>query len=327
MPPKYPTSQCPPTGSMFTVGRTMFETDRLPSGWADRLNVMQEVWVPTHFHADVFHRDGVRASKLVVVPEPIDTQFFDPIAAPPLRASRAYGIDVTSSAFKFFSVFKFEYRKGVDVLLAAFAAAFGGHAATEELYILTSSYHSSTDFQAGIDEHLATAFPDGVPPSVASRIKLVDRVPQDELPSVYAAMDAFVLPSRGEGWGRPIVEAMAMELPVIATNWSGPTAFLTPHNSLPLHYDGFRPIPTGAFAGHLMAEPSVTHLTELMAHVAAMPAADRAAVGRQARHDMLAFAPHRVARFVRHQLQRIADEVQRPQPPEVPPPHRPRREL
>ena len=35
-----------------------------------------------------------------------------------------------------------------------------------------------------------------------------------------------MLPSRGEGWGRPHVEAMAMGLPVIATNWSGTTAYL-----------------------------------------------------------------------------------------------------
>jgi len=29
-------------------------------------------------------------------------------------------------------------------------------------------------------------------------------------PRYYAAADAFVLPSRGEGWGRPHVEAMSM---------------------------------------------------------------------------------------------------------------------
>ena len=45
-----------------------------------------------------------------------------------------------------------------------------------------------------------------------------------DLPKLYKAADAFVLPSRGEGWGRPHVEAMAMGLPVIATNWSGSTA-------------------------------------------------------------------------------------------------------
>ena len=53
-----------------------------------------------------------------------------------------------------------------------------------------------------------------------------DPDPNQELPSLYAAADAFVLPSRGEGWGRPVMEAMAMGLPTIATNWSGTTAFL-----------------------------------------------------------------------------------------------------
>ena len=37
---------------------------------------------------------------------------------------------------------------------------------------------------------------------------------------------------------RPHVEAMAMGLPVIATNWSGPTAFLSDKWALPLRYDG-----------------------------------------------------------------------------------------
>lgn len=39
------------------------------------------------------------------------------------------------------------------------------------------------------------------------------------------AADAFVLASHGEGWGLPIAEAMAMQLPVIATNWSGSTGW------------------------------------------------------------------------------------------------------
>ena len=31
-------------------------------------------------------------------------------------------------------------------------------------------------------------------------------LPEHELPALYAAVDAFVLPSRGEGWGRPVQE-------------------------------------------------------------------------------------------------------------------------
>jgi len=42
---------------------------------------------------------------------------------------------------------------------------------------------------------------------------LTRHISQDKLRGLYAAADAFVLPSRGEGWGRPHVEAMAMALP------------------------------------------------------------------------------------------------------------------
>ena len=43
---------------------------------------------------------------------------------------------------------------------------------------------------------------------------------------LYKAANAFVIPTRGEGWGMPITEAMSMGLPVIVTNWSGITAFV-----------------------------------------------------------------------------------------------------
>jgi len=57
------------------------------------------------------------------------------------------------------------------------------------------------------------------------RLELVTETVQsrEALRDLYAASDAFVLPTRGEGWGLPIAEAMSMALPVIATYWSGPT--------------------------------------------------------------------------------------------------------
>jgi hypothetical protein len=50
--------------------------------------------------------------------------------------------------------------------------------------------------------------------------------------------DAVVLPTRGEGWGRPQMEAMAMSRPLITTNWSGPTAYITEGNAYPLAIEG-----------------------------------------------------------------------------------------
>ena len=54
--PLFQTTACPPhnagieAGAMYTIGRTMFETDRLTAEHAARCNAMDEVWVPTAFH-------------------------------------------------------------------------------------------------------------------------------------------------------------------------------------------------------------------------------------------------------------------------------------
>ena len=61
-------------------------------------------------------------------------------------------------------------------------------------------------------------------------------VSNTELASLYRASDVFVLPTRGEGWGRPASEAMAMGLPAIITAWSGPSEFVTKANGYPLDY-------------------------------------------------------------------------------------------
>jgi glycosyltransferase involved in cell wall biosynthesis len=90
---------------------------------------------------------------------------------------------------------------------------------------------------------------------------------QSALPRLYNAANAFVLPTRGEGWGRPVVEAMAMELPVIVTNWSDPTEYLTVDNGYLLDVDRLTEVREGPFKGHLCAEPSVDHLRALMRHV------------------------------------------------------------
>ena len=48
------------------VGLTMFETDRLPAGWAGAMNNMDEIWVPSRFNEQSFVRYGVKADKVKV---------------------------------------------------------------------------------------------------------------------------------------------------------------------------------------------------------------------------------------------------------------------
>ena len=334
--------------------------------------------MPTRWAADVFAAGGVARHRLLVVPEPVDTAYFDPAtvdmaayyAAHPHPDSQAgnsaaaggEGASGGAQSFipgrtcgdggagrgsspscpiRFLSIGKWERRKAFDILLRAFLSEFmGGSAPYVELWIMTSSYHSDGDFRGAIDGLVdgplacdttrntttATTTPTGLLAAIASRslscvprglegrpqlppIRLLSDVPQREMPSVYASVDAFVLPSRGEGWGRPHVEAMAMGLPVIATLWSGPSEYMTPDNSFPLSHSGMVPIPEGAFAGHLQAEPNGTHLRELLAGVAAdLKAAG--VRGARARRDMVdLYSPERVGRFVAHHLARLLLEV------------------
>merc|ERR1712061_937271 len=73
--------------------------------------------------------------------------------------------------------------------------------------------------------------------SVADRILVVkDILALAQLPSLYHAADAFVLPSHGEGWGLPTMEAMASGLPTIATGWGGQTEYMHSGNSFLLDY-------------------------------------------------------------------------------------------
>jgi glycosyltransferase involved in cell wall biosynthesis len=318
-PPLFQTRPCPPTGYEnfnFVIGRTMFETDRVNAEHVKRCNRMDYVWVPTDFHVSTFVQSGVDPSKVVKVVQAVDVEFFDPFKYEPLDLVSIGNLVLGSGKkdldskmeFVFLSVFKWEYRKGWDVLLKAYLKEFSRIDGVA-LYLLTNPYHSDRDFGNKIVEFVEDT---GIEEPVKgwAPIYVIDtHIAQVDLPRMYKAAHAFVLPSRGEGWGRPLVEAMSMSLPVIATNWSGPTEYLTEENSYPLLVDRMSEVMEGPFEGHLWAEPSIDKLQVLMRRV--MTNVEEANMrGRRAREDMIRrFSPRIVSGVVTDLIENLLDRM------------------
>lgn len=315
-PPLFQTVPCPPPNSKFAIGRTMFETDRVNPEHVKRCNAMDMVWVPTEFHVSSFVKSGVDPSKVVKVVQAIDTEFFDPIKYSPLDLATLGNLVLGSGSkgsnprnpFVFLSVFKWEHRKGWDVLLQSYLKEFNSLDGVD-LYLLTNPYHSNRDFGNKIVEFVENSRLEKPVDGWAPVYVIDSHIAQVDFLGLYKAADAFILPSRGEGWGRPIVEAMAMSLPVIATNWSGPTEYLSEKNSYPLAVDRMSEVVDGPFKGHLWAEPSVDKLRHLMRHVMNNPE-EAKSKGKKAREDMInKFSAEIVANIVSDQIQQILDQM------------------
>lgn len=107
-----------------------------------------------------------------------------------------------------------------------------------------------------------------------------------------------------------------MGLPVIATNWSGITAYLDESVGYPLAIDGLVPVGGSEgetvwwFRGLRWAQPSVAHLVQLMRRVAVTHRDEAAARGAAARAKMQRlYSPEAIADVLVQQLVRVQDRV------------------
>lgn len=303
------------------VALTAFETEGIPAHWVKPLNRMDQVWVQTEFNRRTFAEAGVQAAKLRVVGAGLDMKLYNPAEIEPRPVLR-------KRAFVFLSIFQWHARKGWPILIEGFARAFGR---ADDVCLVIKAMPSPGDrtpIEDQIDAFLASK---GLSREHCAPIIVLDRDMSDaDIRALYRSADAFVLPTRGEGWGIPFQEAMAMGLPTLGTRYSGHLDYMNERNSFLIDIRGLVNVDEDMvavnpeYAGLRYAEPDMEHLIHLM-HLVVDDRAAAAAVGAQARRDILArwTAEHYVERL-RHCARELAGraEGRRLPPPPTPEPRR-----
>ena len=273
----------------FKIGFTMLEVDGIPSSWVRRANKMDEIWTPSHFNLETFRRSGVERP-IHVMPIGINPAYFNP----GIKGFRLRG------PFTFLSMFEWGERKAPEILLKAFNDEF---AANEDVVLICKVYNADPAIK--IPNQVKSYGLKEVGGSIIFSINEV--VPGYQIGSIYRSVDCFVLPTRGEGWGLPIMEAMACGLPVIATNWSGPTDFISKDTAYLLDVERFKPAQAKCayYRGFNWAEPSYEHLRSLMRHVYENRDEARM-IGRRAAYEVL--SRWTLAQSVKRMITRL-DEI------------------
>jgi glycosyltransferase involved in cell wall biosynthesis len=182
-------------------------------------------------------------------------------------------------AFRFLHVSSCFPRKGADVLLRAYGAAF---TIEDDVTLVIKTFANPHN---EIHAWLAQARRDN--PVYPDVVILEEDMSDGALKGLLEQCHVLVAPSRAEGFGMPLAEAMLSGLPVITTGWSGQLDFCNAETAWLIDFE-FTPAQThfGLF-GSVWAEPDQDHLARTMREVYALPAAERRARAERGRELLL----------------------------------------
>ena len=273
-----------------------WEFGLLPAEWVQQSAQVDEFWVPSDYVRQVYAESGVPAGKVVVVPNGVNPQRFHPQAAPAKLA--------TTKRFKFLFVGGTIFRKGPDVLLQAYLANF---TAADEVCLVIKDFggrsvYAGQTFEAKIRAAQAQ-------PNAPEILYINEELPPDDLPGIYTACDCLVLPYRGEGFGLPVLEAMACGRPVIVTSGGATDDFVRDDFAwrIPARRQIFGHEISGlklAGAGWLL-EPDAEALGRFLREAVAQPGETRRRGERAAQHARQFFTWAQAGAFAAQRLQAL----------------------
>ena len=146
---------------------------------------------------------SINRNKIFLIPPRCDSKLFNNQNIEPQKPKQ-----LAQNKYNILFVGNLIFAKGVDILLEAFA-------------LIEKEYSDIGLIYVGDGDEKVHLINRSIELGIDNKVMLVGRVEYKSIPSIMYYSDILVLPSREEGVGRVILEAMAMRLPVIASNVGG----------------------------------------------------------------------------------------------------------
>ena len=224
-----------------------WEESALPIAWVDDFNFYLQGMSCLSTHVEKIMRDNGLAIPLITSGCGVDHWGA-------ITADNAYRI--SAKPFRFLHVSSCFPRKGVDVLLQAYGDAFSENDPVTLVIKTFANPHNT------VAEQLANCRRDN--PDYPDVLLIEQDLSEAELKALYQQCHIMVCPSRAEGFGLPMAEAMLSGLPVITTNWGGQLDFCNQQTAWLVDYDFVPARSHFPVFDSVWAEPKAEHLSQLL---------------------------------------------------------------
>lgn len=200
------------------------ETDRCSPAWVAACNAMDKVIVPSQHAKRCLEASGKLTGDVDVVFETFNKSISNPSLPLDLTLEPSFNFLVFGQLTSNSPVAD---RKGLFVAVKWLCEAFKND--PDVGIVLKTNAGRSTRIDRSVVTNLTKQLLSEVRKGPNPKLTLLHGDMTDEEVAalyVHPKIKAIVSPTRGEGYGLPLLEAAASGLPVIATNWSGHLDFL-----------------------------------------------------------------------------------------------------